>query len=338
MVAENTYKILQGIFLEALDSIINGLYDGSRLVFTNDFFEGTLAISFVFIGYLIAFRRIKDEEIAHKIVWTLTVFVVVYTVLYNRSWYDYLVEVLNLPMNAFLSMIKLIVSSTNNEASIENIINLIATQQDSFTSYLYEKGSITNPAPLLYGLVILLSGYFLLLVIILFGVLSFLLAKVVLALAPFVIVFLVWKKTEYIFFNWIKLYISLSLYTPFTLLFGLISINTAELGVQILNAVKDDFQTNSFYLIVLILAQLLTAMGIFKIPSIVNQIIGTSNEGSSLTGGVATVSAGAAIISTVSKYTGIRLAGKTVVSGARQAGGAVINRGSDYLKNKIQMR
>jgi len=334
----NLFELASGIFFESMSNIIDGIYKGAHTVFNNSFFEIALTISFVIIGYMIAFRKIKDEEIAYKIIWTLMVFVFVHTILYQKDWYNMLIEVINLPMEAFLSLIKSIVSSINNEATMKNIIDQIATAQEDLTSYLFDKGGIANLAPFIYGVLVWISGAFLLLVILINGVFSLFLSNVVLSLLPLILPFLVWKKTEYVFFNWVKLYISISLYAPFTLLFGLISIETAEFSIYVLSTVKDDFQNNAVHLTVLALVQVLTALAIFKIPNIINQIIGSSNEGTSLTGGVGTISAGAAALGAVAKYSGLNFAGKAGGKAAGKAGKAVANRATDHIKNKIQMR
>lgn len=329
------YESVNNILSESMNEIIEGLYRGAHLIFTNDFFEVALGISFAIIGYMIAFRRIKDEEIAHKIVWTLMIFSLVYTVLYDKDWYNFLIEVLNLPMEAFVSMIKSIVTSVDDEATISNIINRIHLANTSLVNALLDKGSVTNPIPALYGFVVWLTGSFLIIVILINGVFSLFLSQVVLALAPLVLPFLIWKKTEYIFFNWAKLYISVSLYAPFTLLFGLISIKVADLTLKTLTIVQHDFVEGIVFLASLIIVQLLVALGIFKIPNLINQIIGSSNEGSSLTSGVGTISAGGAIMGAFSKYTGMKFAGNKIGAQASKAGRAIGNKAMDGAKKGL---
>ncbi len=338
MKAGHIFESITGVFSTAMYSINDGIYKGAHTVFTNDFFEVALSISFVVIGYMIAFRKLKDEEIAYKIIWTLIIFVIVHTVLYNKSWYNYLIELLDLPRDAFVSLIKTTVTTINNEASIGNIINRIHLANSGLTNYLYDIGGVSNIVPLVYGILVFITGNFLLLVILLTSVFSIFLSQIVLALLPLILIFLIWKKTEYIFFNWAKLYISISLYAPFTLLFGLVSIQIANLSIQTLSNIQQDFGASAIYISSLALMQLLTALAIFKIPNIINQVIGSSNEGSSLTSGVGTISAGTAIMGAVSKYTGLRFTGNKAKNMASKVGGNIANRGSDYLKNKIKMR
>ncbi len=332
------FESISAVFEKAMYQINTGLYNGAHTVFNNDFFSSALGLSIVFIGYMIAFRKIKDEEIAYKMIWTLTIFSVVHTVLYNKSWFEYIIEVVDLPREAFLSLIKTVVLSANQEASIGNVINRISQANISLSNYLYDIGGATNLMPMIYGILTFITGTFLLLAILVMSIFSIFLSNVALSLLPFILPFLVWKKTEYIFFNWTKLYISISLYAPFTLLLGLVSIETANLSIQTLNTIQQDFNKSTIYILSLMLMQILTALAIFKIPNLINQVIGSSNEGTSLTSGVGTISAGAAALGAAAKYSGLNIAGNVAKKGAVKAGGAVANRASDYMKNRIKMR
>jgi len=334
---KNIYEAITGIFSKSMENIIDGLYRGAHSVYTNDFFEAALAISIAYIGFMIAFRKLKDEEMAYKIIWTLFMFSLVYTILYQRTSYDFLLELVDMPRDAFIALIKTVVTGLNNEATIENIITRIYSANNSLASYLYSISSWSNLAPLIYANFVWIAGTFLLLVILFTAVFSVFLSQIILALLPLLLPFLIWKKTEYIFFNWVKLYISVSLYAPFTLLFGIISIETANVSIHTLNIIQNDFSQSAGHISSLIIVQLLTALAIFKIPNIINQLIGSSNEGSSLTSGIGTISAGGAIMSTVAKYSGLNIAGKAAGKGAVKAGGKIANGARDF-KNKIQMR
>ncbi|PZP12720.1 MAG: conjugal transfer protein TrbL, partial [Aliarcobacter butzleri] len=130
---------------------------------------------------------------------------------------------------------------------------------------------------------------------------------------------------------------SVSLYAPFTLLFGLISVQTSEFTINVTHAIQADFQQNVMYIFALIIVQAITALAIFKIPNIINQVIGSSNEGSSLTSGVGTLSAGGAIVSAFSKYTGLKYSAQAMNRTVTSAGG-IANKLKETLANKIQIR
>lgn len=334
----DVYELITTIFNQALEQIQRGLYDGGQSVFNNEFFNVALALSIVYIGYMIAFRKLQDEEIAYKVVWTLVVFVVVKTVLFDKEYYDYLIEVVNIPRDIFTSMIYNFTSSINADATIENIIKNISLAVDSLANTIFAQGSWNNISAYIYAFIVWVSGMFLLLVILLNTVISIFLSDLILALLPFIVIFLIWKRTEYIFFSWVKLYVSISLYAPFTMLFGLVTVMTAEVSMDIAQTLQSDFKNNTELIFALVLVQAITALGIFKIPNIINQLIGSSNEGSSLTSGVGTISAGATMMAGVSKYTGMSFAGKQASSlgkaGARKVGDKI----RDTVKDKVSFK
>ncbi len=338
MFSADIYSLVVGIFNDAMVNITNGLYDGGSRVFNADFFESALALTLVIIGYMIATKKLKDEELAQKLIWTMIIFTLVKLIMWDKEYYDTLIEILDLPREIFLNMINYLISATNSDARIDIIIRRIVTSQNTLTNYLYDQSSLTNLAPFIYSFILWLTGTFLILVILLTAVFSIFLCQVVLALSPLIIPFLIWKKTEYIFFNWAKLYVSVSLYAPFTLLFGLLSVSTSEFSIVVIEQVQNDFKASTQYLIALVLIQLLTALAIFKIPNLINQVIGSSNEGGTLTSGVGTISTGGAIIGAVSKYTGLTLASKGAKTAVQAGAKKAAKVSGDYLRDRISMR
>ena len=312
----NIYEIVESIFENATNYITKGLYDGAQYVFNNDFFNIAFSLSVVWIGGLIAFKKLQSEEIAHKFIWTVVLFAFVKTIIYNQHMYESLVAILNTPRDVFLDLIHNFVSDIDKNASVKNIINNLASSISSVGTYIFNQVGLNNISAVFYGLIVYASGAFLIIVIFLNSVFSIFLSNVVLALLPFVLPFLIWKKSESMFFSWIRLYISVSLYAPFTLLFGLISVETSKFTMLVSHNIQSDFKSNVMYIFALVIVQALTALAIFKIPNIINQIIGSANEGSSLTGGIGTISAGGAMIAAVSKYSGMKFAGVQSVRGA----------------------
>ena len=285
-----------------------------------------------------AIEKFGSEEIAYKSIWTILVFSTVKMLLINHSVYQNLIDIFNLPRETFTTAIHSLIRKANNSADIENIINSLYSAQTLITKSIFDKGGITDIAPFIYGIIVWFSGSLLMLVIILNTVFSIFLSEIVLALLPLILPTLIWKKTEYVFFSWVKLYISISLYAPFTILFGLVSIKVVDLTMVTAKAIDTSFEQNIQYILVLILAQGLVIIAVFKIPNIINQLIGSSNEGSSLTSGVGTLSAGGAMVSTFSKYTGLKFAGQAINKTAKSAGVAIVNRVKDTLANKVQIR
>lgn len=335
---QNIFKTLLGIFENVTVDINNGIYQSSKMIFDNGFFNIVFAFAIVYIGFMIAFKKFGSEEIAYKSIWTILIFATVKMLLINQSIYQNMIDIFNLPRDTFTTAISGLVKKTNSSADIENIINTLYSSQKLITKSIFDKGGISDIAPFLYGFIVWFSGALLMLVIILNTVFSVFLSEIVLSLLPLIIPTLIWKKTEYVFFSWIKLYISVSLYAPFTMLFGLISIKVVELTMKTATAIDKDFQQNVEYILVLVLAQGLVIIGVFKIPNIINQLIGSSNEGSSLTSGIGTLSAGGAMVSSFAKYSGLSFSANKVGGMAKSAGGKIGDKFKDTIKDKISMR
>jgi type IV secretion system protein VirB6 len=335
---QNIFKALIGIFNNVAVDIQNGLYQSSRIIFDNGFFNIVFAFAIVYIGFMIAFKKFTSEEIAYKSIWTILVFSTVKMLLLNHSIYQNMIDVFNLPRDTFTTAISGLVKRANSSADVENIINTLYSSQLLITKSIFDKGGISNIAPFIYGFIVWFSGALMMLVIILNTVFSIFLSEIVLALLPLILPTLIWKKTEYVFFSWVKLYISVSLYAPFTMLFGLISIKVVDLTMRTANAIDTGFEQNVQYILVLILAQGLVTIGIFKIPNIINQLVGSSNEGSSLTSGVGTLSAGGAMVNSFSKYTGLTYTASKVGGIASKTAGAVTTKMRDTIKDKVSIR
>lgn len=334
----NIFKTLQGIFENVTGDIQNGLYQSAKTIFDNGFFNIAFAFAIIWIGFMIVFRKFNSEEMAYKSIWTICVFSFVKLMLLEQSMYQNMIDVFNLPRDAFIMAINNLVKRANSTADVETIINALYASQTLITKSIFDKGGLTEIAPFFYGFIVWFTGSLMMLVIILNTVFSIFLSEIILALLPLVLPTLIWKKTEYVFFSWIKLYVSVSLYAPFTILFGLISIKVIELTMKIANAIDKDFEQNVQYILVLVLAQGLVIIAVFKIPNIINQLIGSSNEGSSLTSGVGTLSAGGAIVSAFSKYTGLTYTASKVGGIASKTAGAVTTKIRDTLKDKVSIR
>jgi type IV secretion system protein VirB6 len=335
---QNIFKALKGIFESVIGDINNGIYQSASAIYNNGFFNIAFAFTIVWIGFMIAFRKFGSEDIAYKSIWAIVVFTTVKMLLVNQSLYQTMIDIFNLPRDGFTQVVYRLVKRGNSSADVENIINTLYSAQALITKSIFDKGGISNIAPFFYGFIVWFTGTLLMLAIILNTIFSIFLSEIILSLLPLILPTLIWKKTEYVFFSWIKLYISVSLYAPFTMLFGLVSIKVVDLTMAITNAVDKDFEQNVQYIIVLVLAQGLVIIGIFKIPNIINQLIGSSNEGSSLTSGVGTLSAGGAIMSAFSKYTGMKYSAGKAGGMAKSAAGKMGDKIKDTIKDKVSVR
>jgi type IV secretion system protein VirB6 len=324
---EGIYKEMIGIFDEALETIHDGLYESGAALFNNMFFNLAFTLTVCYLGYLLMFQKMKTEELAYKMIWLIIVFTLVKGILAKQWLYIFFLEIINAPANSLLEMVRHIVTGANENANLENIVETLIFALRNVHDTIYAKGSWDNWLPYMYALLLNLAGTFTIVAILLFSIFSIFLAKTVLALSPFIIIFLLWKKTEYIFFNWLRLYVSLSLYPAMTVLFGLVCYQVAKYMQNVATGLPEGgFEE----VIAICIALVLVGLAVFRIPNIINQVIGSANEGSSLSGGLATMSAGAALVAGVVKWSGAKLGGEAAGKGLGAAGGL----GVDALKKK----
>jgi type IV secretion system protein VirB6 len=325
------FKAVNGMFDEALKEIQAGLFNSGAAIFDNAFFNVAFYLSICYIGFLLMFQKMKTEDSAYKLIWLIIIFTIVKGILAQQSIYVFFMQIINAPANALLQMITSFVTSINGNASIENIFESVLTSLNDTHNIIYAQAGWNNLMAYVYAAALYFCGTFLLVAILLFSVFSIFLAKTVLALSPFVIIFLLWRKTEYIFFNWLRLYVSLSLYAPMTILFGLVCIKVAEHMKKVSTGLAEGGFSD---VIGVCVALILISLAIFKIPNIINQVIGSSNEGSSLSSGMGTLSAGAAIVGTVAKASGAKFVGESAGKGMGSLLGKGMDRGLDSIKEK----
>jgi len=297
-------------------SVQEGMYRGAQLIYDNAFFISALTLSIIIFGVMFAFRKFQSEEAVYQVFWTLLVFSFVKTMLISTNSYDFFVEILRIPSKVLTEAVGQVLQAAGVQKTMKEILDSIQTSNVNLLEMVRAEGGIRNWFPFFISTVIWLVGTFLMVTIIMMLLVSNFLAELVLSLAPLIIPVLVFSKTQGVFFQWMRLYISLSLYAPFTLLFGVVLIQVNKLIQQGVAALrKEGFAENTEFILVVIVVQLIVILGIYRIPNIINQIIGSSNEGSSLSGSVGTASAGVTMLMGASKLSGINLAGKGVEKG-----------------------
>ncbi|MBN2965267.1 type IV secretion system protein [Sulfurospirillum sp. T05] len=307
-----------------------GMYRGAQLIYDNAFFTSALTLSIIIFGVMFSFRKFQSEEAVYQVVWTLLVFSFVKTMLLSTNSYDFFVEILRIPSKVFTEAVSQVWQAAGVQKTMKEILDSIQTSNVNLLEMVRAEGGIRNWFPFFISTVIWLVGTFLMVTIIMMLLVSAFLAELVLSLAPLILPALVFSKTQGVFFQWMRLYISLSLYAPFTLLFGVVLIQVNKLIQQGVVALrKEGFAENTEFILVVIVVQLIVILGIYRIPNIINQIIGSSNEGSSLSGSVGTASAGVTMLMGASKLSGVNLAGKGVEKGMdgivkKLSGGAAI--------------
>ncbi|MGB7402382.1 MAG: type IV secretion system protein [Arcobacter sp.] len=347
-VITDIYNLVNGILFQSTNEITSGLYNGARIVFDKGFFISAMAIAIAYIGWKIAWSKTKNDEALYSAVWMLIMFAIVQLMIKQGNYYQWFIDGVNIPRDTFVEMINTIVTNVNPHAGLENILNTLMTTTNSIASASFANGSLTNWLPFAYGIIAYLTGTFLIIIIVVMTLFSKFLSNITMALLPFVVVTLLWKKTEYVFFAWIKLYISLSLYAPFTMIFGLVSIHVVNLSMSISQNLAHDYMNSAEMILILVIVQGIIIIGIFKIPNIINQLIGSANEGSSMTSGVGALSSGATLLMGAAKYTGLVKGGQIGASGAKAGGSylakqSLLNKGEikqamDYISSKVMPR
>lgn len=327
------YNFISGMFGSVTSDLTKAFYEAGAGIYNNVFFTSIYLLAFTFIGFLVIAKKLSDEELAQKLVFGIIIFGFIKTIILQPSWYQLILDLVDLPRVIFNSFVSGAINQVDANATPANMINSLVTSMLDLLNTIRSYGSWKDWFPYLFSTIFLLTGSFLIFVIIAMILFSSFLAKIVLSLGIIVLPTLIFFRTQHIFFAWAKLYISLSLYAPFTLIFGVLAQKIAEKTIIITGTMQSNFYDNVVWIIALIIAQLLVALAIFKIPNIINQIVGSANEGSSITSGVGTISAGAAIMSTASKYTGLNLAG-----GATKRGGASLaNRATKSIRDRVKL-
>lgn len=287
------YIIIEGILDSSMIPMQKGMWKVASGIFNNSFFEWGLTGIFLYLSFKILTRQIKEDAIVNSIIWALLITALVNIIMYDKQMYNLTLEILNLPRDTLSVAISDFVSNINKEANTENLIKNISISIGGASSKIIDEAGLLSggSAYLLAGL-LWLSGFFLILVMIFMSLISSFLAEFVLIFLPFVLVFVIFRKTENIFFAWVKVYISLSLYEPLCSLFGIVTQKGAEYVISITNNANSlDFSTISG----LVLLQVVIGLCLFKIPNLINQVISSSNEGSSFSGAVGTASAAGAV-------------------------------------------
>ncbi len=284
----NIFNTVSGIFDSAGKELEASMIDSARVLFDNGFFKSAFALLIAGFGYGWALGYIQGD-LGKKAITALVAFGIVIAMMNNNTAYDLMKDTVNLPKNMFYSAIKG-VAGIGDVADSNALINGISESMNEIYLIISSKGGITNMGITFIALIIWLVSTFLIFAMCIMLVFSNFLALVVFTLAPMVIPTLIFNKTRGIFFSWIKLYISLTLYAPMTLLFGLITIEVMKQADIITNKLQADFFGNLELVGSLVIAELMIAYGIFQIPSFINQIIGSSNNGMSMSGAVSTMS------------------------------------------------
>jgi type IV secretion system protein VirB6 len=313
------YKFISNIFSIVTSDLIGGFYESAAAIYNNAFFSSIYGAAIVLLGTLLMLNKVNYDEAMQKGLFSIILFGIVKTILIYPSWYTTLLDLIDLPRVFLYSFVSGAFEQIDQNATAQTLVNSLVTSTLDLLNTIRTYGSWKDWFPYVYSTVLLASGSFLIFIIIAMILFSTFLAKVVLSLGIIVLPTLIFTRTQNIFFAWVRLYISLSLYAPATLIFGVLGHRIAQYTMILTATMETNFYDNVSSIIGIVIAQLLVALAIFKIPNIVNQIIGSANEGSSITAGVGTISAVGTIMTAFTKFTGIGIAKKGVSAVAKKS-------------------
>lgn len=278
----NIYEMSSAVLKGIGTQLKHNIFEASHRLYTNGMF-----LSFCTLLLLIwLFTKIGNEfskkDIWKLIVWIIT-FIFIQAILKNENTYDFVLKIFDLPKGIANAVMGLAMNSLDSDP-----IKIVQRVQNSLTTINIDTGSLLNPNianGILYGILWLVS-WALIVVMIVFIVFSSFIAVVIKSLMAVVLPFLIWNKTRGIFFAWLKLYISLSLYPPFAIFCSILGGSISKYAQETsLNGIAN---MGSFSSIVLTtIFYIMSIFMILKIPGWINQIIGSANDSDSMGAGLA---------------------------------------------------
>lgn len=278
----NIYEMASAVLKGIGTQLKHNIFEASHRLYTNGMF-----LSFCTLLLLIWLFTKIGNEFSKKDVWKLTVWIITFifiqAILKNENAYDSVLKVFDLPRDIANAVMGLAMNALDSDP-----IKIVEKVQNSLTTININTGSLLNPNlsnALLYGILWLVS-WALIVVMIIFIVFSSFLAVVIKSLMAVILPFLIWNKTRGVFFAWLKLYISLSLYPPFAIFCSILGGSISQYAQEVnLNGISN---MNSFASMVLTtIFYIMSIFMILKIPGWINQIIGSANDSDSMGAGLA---------------------------------------------------
>ena len=319
------YIAIKAILNESIEPIKSGMFDIASEVFNNGWFQTSFTIILLYLGWQLFSGKMKADEIGQRFVWTLLIYGLVQFIITDANTYKQVNNAVNLPKDILNQSISKYITKNNKDATVENGIKASAVAIGGTAGRIWDSAGFTNISGYFIATLLILAGGFLIITMIFMSLISVFLAQFVLCFLPFALMMWTFQKTTGIFFGWLKLYISLSLYEPISSIFGLVVAKTSEYTASITS--NDAILEDLSLILGMVLLQIVAALCIFKIPNLVNQVMGSTNEGSSLTSAVGTAGAGGSI-------------GKGIFQGIKGVGGLIgkglggIQKGIQSWKNK----
>jgi type IV secretion system protein VirB6 len=316
----NIYETIRTILTESMAPIQDGMFDIASEVFNNGWFQTSFTIILLYLGWQLFSGKMKADEIGQRFVWTLLIYGLVQFIITDKKTYEQVNSAVNLPRNVLSESISKYVTKNNKEATIQNGVTNSAIAIGTAVTKVWDDAGWKNIAGFFVAFIILIVGLAFLITVIFMSLISVFLAQFVLCFLPFALMMWTFQKTTGIFFGWLKLYISLSLYEPIVSMFAIVLAKMSEYTSSICS--DESFGTSMSNILGLLILYMVATLCLFKIPNLINQVIGSTNEGGRLSNAVKTAGAGGSI-------------GKGIFKGIKGVGG-LIGRGLGGMQSSIQ--
>jgi type IV secretion system protein VirB6 len=283
----NTFEQLAALFQQVGDNIGAMIYGASKGIYNNEWFVACFSLSILVYGIYIIKDGVNREKIIRAMTF-LMMYAFIWMFLNNKTVYNLTTDIMDIPKTIFSQGLNVVITGSMGKMVLPQdvVIEVSGSFADTAKNILDADGWVL---PKVMYVLFCMTSMVLITAIAGLSIISIFIAEIIFSLFALILPFALWKQTRGLLFSWARTYISYSLYAPFASLFGVFAIKLAEFTKEELTkqSISDmDFQIISS----VIIGQIIIIFCIFKIPTIINQIIGSQNEGGSLSGAISSLS------------------------------------------------
>lgn len=298
--AKGLFESLFGQLHEIASNLVSMIYGAGQAIFFN-------GLAYCFIGLIAIFWLIKrlhkggiDKEDAYQALVWIVIVSIVYVIMGNEGAYYEFLNLLDLPINYVSAITAQNFGSTDFATSFGNGIDTLNNGMSAIYESLFEyfkeqgKGLVFDDPTFISAIyagiymffwgLMWLTYMILILAITSICIVTKFMATIILSIAPIVIPCLMMNQLRGYFFSWLKLYLSYSMYAPIAMIIGnfpMVALEKVELipnNVSQLEQVIASLTFIFFKPIGLMIVAIIAIMILIKVPSWVNQILGTQND------------------------------------------------------------
>lgn len=301
---------------------LQNIYQGCAGLYTSSIVYTLFGISFTIWLFLKIKGDFSRADMFKAMVW-LVIFILVKVILSSYENYMDSLGVFKIPYYWFsLGVSEFNGGSTDLEVMISTQWRMVKDNSDR----IFDLAGWSEMSLWFIGAAYFLVGLVFMIAFVIMTVLSQFMANVILSLGALVFPLVCFSQTRSIFFSWLKLYIGLSLWSPFAVLLSSIpnSVTKYMQQGQILIANSGDLAEVALVGIVLMMFSIFL---LTKIPGWVSAIIGSADSSGSGTGLAGAINNGAFIgtrmLAGMGQYAKNRADGQSIKAAATGAMGAM---------------